>query len=78
MLGAERHLVEAEPVANVVDTTAAGDSFAAAYMAARLAGLGPQIAAQIGHRLAGAVVRHRGAIIPREAMPLIQLSGAAT
>ena len=30
--------VPAPPVANVVDTTAAGDSFAAAYLAARLAG----------------------------------------
>lgn len=77
MLGSERHLVEAEPVANVADTTAAGDSFAAAYMAARLAGLGPQIAAKIGHRLAGAVVQHRGAIIPRAAMPNINLTGAA-
>ena len=31
-------VVAAEPVAEVVDTTAAGDSFAAAYLAARLAG----------------------------------------
>ena len=61
--------VRAEPVTNVVDTTAAGDSFAAAYMAARLAGAEPREAAHAGHRLAGAVVRHPGAIIPRAAMP---------
>jgi 2-dehydro-3-deoxygluconokinase len=61
--------VAAEPVDDVVDTTAAGDSFAAAYLAARLNGVDPVTAAKAGHRLAGAVVRHRGAIIPRSAMP---------
>jgi 2-dehydro-3-deoxygluconokinase len=61
--------VPAPPVANVVDTTAAGDSFAAAYLAARLAGADVETAAQCGHNLAGAVVQHRGAIIPRSAMP---------
>jgi len=63
------HEVAPEPVADVVDTTAAGDSFGAAYMAARLAGQGPDAAARAGHRLAGTVIRHRGAIIPRDAMP---------
>jgi 2-dehydro-3-deoxygluconokinase len=62
--------IEAEPVtAAVVDTTAAGDSFAAAYLASRLAGTGPVEAARAGHRLAGVVVCHPGAIIPRSAMP---------
>jgi 2-dehydro-3-deoxygluconokinase len=59
----------AEPVPDVVDTTAAGDSFAAAYLAARLAGAHPLEAARAGHRLAGAVVRYPGAIIPRASMP---------
>jgi 2-dehydro-3-deoxygluconokinase len=64
------HLVKAEPVRNpVVDTTAAGDSFAAAYLAARLGGADPVAAARAGHRLAGTVVCHRGAIIPLAAMP---------
>ena len=64
------HQIKAEPVtAPVVDTTAAGDSFAAAYVAARLAGQGPLDAARAGHRLAGIVVCHPGAIIPRAAMP---------
>lgn len=54
-----------------VDTTAAGDSFNAAYIAARLRGATPEAAARSGHRLAGAVVMHRGAIIPRDAMPAL-------
>ena len=64
------HPIKAEPVtAPVVDTTAAGDSFAAAYVAARLAGAEPADAARDGHRLAGVVVCHPGAIIPKAAMP---------
>ncbi|NIA54224.1 sugar kinase [Massilia sp. TW-1] len=63
------HEVAPAPVRDVIDTTAAGDSFGAAYMAARLAGKGPDDAARAGHRLAGTVIRHRGAIIPRDAMP---------
>jgi 2-dehydro-3-deoxygluconokinase len=68
--------VKAEPVtAPVVDTTAAGDSFAAAYVAARLAGADPMDAARAGHRLAGIVVCHPGAIIPKVAMPPELISG---
>ncbi len=67
-------VVRAEPVKEVVDTTAAGDSFAAAYMAARLSGAAPAEAARAGHRLAGMVVRHRGAIIPREAMLVVSMN----
>jgi 2-dehydro-3-deoxygluconokinase len=63
------HQIAPEPVAEVVDTTAAGDSFGAAYIAARLSGQDAPEAARAGHRLAGAVIRRRGAIIPRAAMP---------
>jgi 2-dehydro-3-deoxygluconokinase len=62
--------VTAEPATQpVVDTTAAGDSFSAAYIAARLAGVEPVEAARAGHRLGAVVVCYPGAIIPRSAMP---------
>ena len=71
------HAVKADPVSKVVDTTAAGDSFAAAYLAARLDGIAPVEAALAGHRLAGVVIGHRGAIIPRAAMPSNGTASAA-
>jgi len=69
LTGARRWTVPVpEPVA-AVDTTAAGDAFAAAWLAARLQDIDPENAALAGHRLAAAVVAHPGAIIPRSAMP---------
>jgi 2-dehydro-3-deoxygluconokinase len=66
--GQEAIEVPTEPVPRVVDTTAAGDSFAGAYLAARLAGAAPVEAARAGNRLAARVVQHRGAIVPALAM----------
>ena len=53
----------------VVDTTGAGDAFNAAYLAARLAGKPAKAAVAAARRLAGIVVQHPGAIIPKTAMP---------
>ena len=61
------------PVA-VIDTTAAGDAFNAAYLSARIAGHSAARAACAGHALAGTVIQHRGAIIPREKMPDLGLA----
>ncbi|SDE68483.1 sugar kinase [Limimaricola pyoseonensis] len=51
----------------VVDTTAAGDSFNAGYLAARIAGSNPIDAARAGHELAMQVIGQPGALIPRPA-----------
>ena len=50
----------------VKDTTAAGDSFNAGYLAARMNGLTPDAAAKIGNQVAGQVIQHQGAIVPAE------------
>jgi 2-dehydro-3-deoxygluconokinase len=60
--------VATQPVARVVDTTAAGDSFGAGYLSRRLRGESPALAAHFGNRLAARVIGHNGAIIPLEAM----------
>lgn len=51
------------PAARVVDTTAAGDSFNAGWLAAHLAGRNPQACMAQGHDLAAHVVGLPGAIV---------------
>jgi 2-dehydro-3-deoxygluconokinase len=63
--GGRSEFIPVPEVVVPVDTMAAGDSFNAAYIAARLSGDGPSAAASAAHRLAGQVIRHRGAIMPR-------------
>ncbi len=53
-----------------VDTTAAGDSFNAAYLAARLEGLAADKAAQGANAMAALVIGHPGAIIPPQEMTM--------
>lgn len=55
--------VEAESV-EPIDTTAAGDSFNAGYLAARFKGCSGADACAEGHNLAAKVIQHRGAIVP--------------
>lgn len=63
------HTVAATPVEHIVDTTAAGDSFSAAYLLGRLLGLDVRECARRAHILAARVITHPGAIIPLDAMP---------
>jgi len=56
----------------VRDTTAAGDSFNAGFLAHRLSGATLSDAADVGCRLASIVVQHRGAIIDKELLSNLQ------
>jgi 2-dehydro-3-deoxygluconokinase len=63
--GGNSEFIPVPEVVVPVDTMAAGDSFNAAYLAARLSGDGPTVAASAAHKLAAQVIRHPGAIMPR-------------
>ena len=65
--GSQREFVPVPEVVVPIDTTAAGDSFNAAYIASRLSGQRATDAAAAAHRLAAQVIRHRGALMPRAA-----------
>jgi 2-dehydro-3-deoxygluconokinase len=65
------------PVERVVDTTAAGDSFAAGYLGRRLTGASALDAARFGNQVAARVIQHRGALIAPGAMAdLVAAPGA--
>lgn len=66
--GAPWQSIATEAVARVVDTTAAGDSFAAGYLSRRLLGQSAAVAAAFGNKLAARVIQHRGALVPLEAL----------
>lgn len=60
--------IQAQTIA-AVDTTGAGDSFNAAYIAARIKQLPITQAIKQAQALSAQVVQHRGAIIPRHGLP---------
>ena len=64
LAGAARDAMAFPRAPQVVDTTAAGDSFNGAYLAAILSGAGEDEALMAGHLCALEVIGHMGAIIP--------------
>lgn len=64
--------IAAAPVAAVLDTTAAGDAFNAGFLAAWLEERDLKDCCRAGNALAGAVIQHRGAIIPASATPSLE------
>ncbi len=65
-LSQEKCDVEFTPVTTVIDSTAAGDSFNAGFLAAMVKGQSEAEALLSGHDMAAEVIQHRGAIIPIE------------
>lgn len=61
--GGEVLSIDAEAVPQPRDTTGAGDSFNAGYIAGRLVGMAPPLAAGFGHRVAGTVISNYGALV---------------
>ncbi|WP_432265031.1 adenosine kinase [Croceicoccus esteveae] len=59
--GGERFEVPAEPVEKVVDTTGAGDSFAAGFLAGQIAGRPPRDCLTMGAIAAAEIISHYGA-----------------
>ncbi|MBV39122.1 MAG: ketodeoxygluconokinase [Rhodospirillaceae bacterium] len=64
----QAHIIAAQKDIVPLDTTAAGDSFNAAYLYHRLRGDTADAAALAGHHLAAKVIQHPGAVIPLDAM----------
>lgn len=63
----EQQFVPTVPVENVVDTTSAGDSFNAGFLAGYLQGKPLTTCCQQGNQVAGIVIQHKGAIIDKAA-----------
>ncbi len=59
--GGERAEVPAEPIAKLVDTTGAGDLFAAGFLAGQARGLSLEISLKLGAIAAAEVIQHYGA-----------------
>ncbi|BHH82020.1 sugar kinase [Desulforhopalus sp. 52FAK] len=68
--GDETLTVPAQNGVQIVDTTAAGDSFSAVYLVSRCFGCPPEQAAKMAHKAAAYVVQHKGAIAPKNLMPI--------
>ena len=71
--GSEQASVAAEPIERLVDTTGAGDLFAAGFLAGQARGLGLETSLRLGAIAAAEVIQHYGA---RPEADLRELAGA--
>ena len=69
--GPEVHVVDAEPVAQVADTTGAGDAYAAGFLTGYTEGRDLATAARMGGILAAEVISHLGARVQADAKLLM-------
>jgi 2-dehydro-3-deoxygluconokinase len=67
-------LITTTPINTVIDTTSAGDSFNAGFLAGYLTNKTSRESALQGHQLAGTVIQHKGAIIPTSATESINFN----
>lgn len=65
IIGNTETRIPVPPVANVLDTTGAGDTFNAGYLAARLQNASAEDAVRQAIRCASIIIRHRGAVIEK-------------
>lgn len=72
-VGSESVQIRPDGFLQAKDTSGAGDAFNGAYLAARLNDYQAVDAAEIANRVAAEVIMHKGAIIPKKAMPEIAL-----
>jgi 2-dehydro-3-deoxygluconokinase len=66
-----RGLAPTPEIANIQDTTGAGDAFNSGYLSARLAGMDPLESCRLGQTVAGVVIGHFGALAPKETLTAI-------
>lgn len=64
---AKQSQITTTPIDNVVDTTSSGDAFNAGFLNGYLQGKPLEICCQQGNLVAGVVIQHKGAIIPKAA-----------
>ena len=69
--GTRAERIAASPTSSVVDTTAAGDSFNAGFIASWLTGNELSACCRAGAMLSSIVIAHRGAIIPAASTPVL-------
>jgi len=75
--GTQLHRIAPVPAAHVVDTTGAGDAWAAGFLSGYLRGLSLPAAGAMGSLLGSETVQHLGATIPELHWPRLRAQTAA-